>query len=59
MLNIGDNVLEKFLIKGMIQYIHKFGYLNDNQFGFTYQKSTTYATKAVKVFIEHGFEKGE
>jgi len=52
LVNIGGNVLEKFLIKRIMHHIHKYGYLNDNQFGFNCQKSTTDANKAMKQFIE-------
>jgi len=36
----------------------KIGYLNDNHFGFTPQKSTTDAAMAVKQFIESELERG-
>ena len=58
MLNIDGNVLEKLLINRIMRNIHKIGYLNDNQFGFTPQKSTTDAAMALKQFVERELERG-
>jgi len=52
LLNIGGKVLEKLLINRIMHHIHKVDYLNDNQFGYTPQKSTMDAPMAVKQFIE-------
>jgi len=59
LVNIGDKVLEKFLIKKIMYHIYIFGYLNDNEFGFTCQKSTTDANMAMKQFIETDWKKVE
>jgi len=42
-----------------MHYIYKIEYLNDSQYGFTPQKSTTDAAMAVKQFIEPELEKGK
>jgi hypothetical protein len=41
-----------------MHHVYKTDFLNGNQFGFTPQKSTTYAAMAVKQFIEPEFERG-
>ena len=58
LLNIGGKVLEK-LLNRIMHYIYKIEYLNDSQYGFTPQKSTTDAAMAVKQFIEPELEKDE
>jgi len=58
LLNIGGKVLEKLLINRIVHHLYKTDFLNDNQFGFTPQKSTTDATMAVKKFIEPELEGG-
>jgi hypothetical protein len=52
LLNIGGKVLEKLLINRIMHYIYQIEYINDSQYGFTPQKSTTDAAMAVKQFIE-------
>jgi len=42
-----------------MHYIYKIEYLNDSQYGFTPQKSTTDAAMAVKQFIQPELEKGK
>ena len=42
-----------------MHYIYKNGYINDNQYGFTPQKSTTDAAMAVKEFLEPEMVKGK
>jgi ribonuclease HI len=59
LLNVGGKVLEKLLINRIMHYIYKIEYINDNQYGFTPQKSTTGAAMAVKQFIEPELEKGK
>jgi hypothetical protein len=49
--NIGGKVLEKLLINRIMHHVNKIDFLNDNQFGFTPQKSTTDAAMEVKQFI--------
>jgi hypothetical protein len=58
LLNIGGKVLEKLLINRIMHHVYKTNFLNDNQFGFTPQKSTTDAAMAVKQFIESELERG-
>jgi hypothetical protein len=58
LLNIGGKVLEKLLINRIMHHVYKIDYLNDNQFGFTLQKSMTLAAMAVKQFIEPALERG-
>ena len=41
-----------------MRHLYKTDFLNDNQFGFTPQKSTTDAAMAVKQFIEPELERG-
>jgi len=59
LLNIGGKVLEKLLINRVMHYIYKNGYINDNQYGFTPQKSTSDAAMAVKEFLEPELVKGK
>jgi len=42
-----------------MHYIYKIEYINDNQYGFPPEKSTTDAAMAVKQFIEPELEKGK
>jgi hypothetical protein len=41
-----------------MHHIYRTDFLNDNQFGFTPQKSTTDVAMAVKQFIEPELERG-
>ena len=41
-----------------MHHINKIEYINENQFGFTPQKSTTDAAMTVKRFIEPEIERG-
>ena len=59
LLNIGGKVLEKLLINRIMHYTYKNGYINDNQYGFTPQKSTTDAAMVVKEFLEPELVKGK
>ena len=52
-------VLKKLLINIIKHYIYKIEYINERQYGFTVQKSTTDAAMAVKHFIEPELEKGK
>jgi hypothetical protein len=56
--NIRGKVLEKLLINGIMYFIYKIEYINDSQYGFTPQKSTTDAAMTLKQFIEPELEKG-
>jgi hypothetical protein len=58
LLNIRGNVLEKLPINRIMHHIYKIHYINDNQFGFTPQQSTTDAAMSVKQFIEPELERG-
>ena len=57
LINIGGNVLEKFLINRPNQHMYKSGLLIDTQYGFTPQKSTTDAAREAKIFREPELEK--
>jgi len=39
LLNIGGKVIEKLLIKRIMCYLYRTDFLNENQYGFTSQKS--------------------
>jgi hypothetical protein len=52
LLNIGGKLLEKLLINRIMHNIYKIDHINDNQFGFTPQNSTTDAAMAVNQFLE-------
>jgi hypothetical protein len=49
--DIEGKVLEKLLINRIMHHLHKTEFLNQNQFGFIPQKSTTDAAMTVKQFI--------
>ena len=51
-------MLEKLLINRIMHHLYKTDFLNNNQFGFTPQKSTKDAAMAVKQFIEPELERG-
>jgi hypothetical protein len=57
-MNIGGKMLEKLLINRIMHHVYKTDFLNDNQFGFTPQKSTTDAAMAAKQFTEPELERG-
>jgi hypothetical protein len=59
LINVGGKILEKVLINRINHYIYTKGYMNNNQYGFTQQVSTTDAAKAVKGMIEEGLNVGE
>jgi hypothetical protein len=58
LLNIGGQVLEK-LINRIMHYMYKNGYVNDNHYGFTLQKSATDSAMAAKEFLEPELVKGK
>jgi hypothetical protein len=58
LLNVGGNVLKKLLINRIMHFLYSNELLNQNQFGFTPQKSTTDAAMAIKVFIDEALTKG-
>jgi hypothetical protein len=49
--NIGGNVLEKVLINRINYHVYSHEFMNNNQFGFTPQRSTIDAAVAVKNFV--------
>ena len=57
LLNMAGKVLEKLLINRINHHLFKNELLNDRQFGFTPQKSTTDAAMDAKQFIEPVLEK--
>ena len=59
LLNVGGKVLEKLLINRIMHYLYSNGLMNQNQFGFTPQNSTTDAAMAAKYFIEKALTKGQ
>jgi hypothetical protein len=46
------------MINRIMHHVYKIDFLNDNQFGFTPQNSTTDAAMAVKQFIQPELERG-
>jgi len=58
LLNLGGKVLEKLLIKRIMYYLYKTDFLNDNQYGFTPQKSMIETAMLVKQYIEPELERG-
>ena len=51
-------VLEKLLIKRIMHHLYKTEFLNDNQYGFTPQMSTTDAAMEVRQYIQPQLERG-
>ena len=47
------------LINRIIHFLYSNNLLNQNQFGFTPQKSTTDATMAAKNFVDEALNKGQ
>jgi hypothetical protein len=58
LLNIGGKVLEKLLTKIMMYYLYKTYFLNENQYGFTPQKSTIDAAMVAKQYTEPELKRG-
>jgi len=58
LLNVGGKVLKKLLINRIMHFLYSNELLNQNQFGFTPQKSSTYAAMTVKDFIDEALTKG-
>jgi hypothetical protein len=58
LLNIEGKVPGKLLIKRIMHHLHKTEFLNDNQYGFTPQNSTTDAAMEVRQYIESQLERG-
>ena len=52
-------MLEKLLINRIDHHVFDHDLMNNNQYGFTPQRSTTDAAMAVKGFVEEGLETGE
>ena len=59
MLNAGGKVLQKLLINRIIHFLYSNDLLNQNQFAFTPQRSTTDAAMAVEDFIDEALTKGQ
>jgi hypothetical protein len=59
LLNIGGKVLAKVLINRIHHHVYSNNFMNNNQYGFTPQKSTTDAAIVVKDFVEEGLKAGE
>lgn len=59
LLNTGGKVLEKLLIDRIMHYAYSRHLMNDNQFGFTPQKSTTDAAMTVKEYVEESLKGGQ
>jgi hypothetical protein len=59
LLNVGGKVLEKLLISRIMHFLNSKDLMNPNQFGFSPQKSTTYAAMAVKDFIDEALTRGQ
>ena len=59
LLKTGGKVLEKALINRIMHHINRNMPLNENQYGFMPQKSTTDAVMALKEFVEENLETGK
>ena len=59
LLNVGGKILEKLLINRIMHFLYSNDLLNQNQFGFTPQRSTVDAAMAAKDFIEDALKKGQ
>jgi len=59
LLKAEGNVLEKPLMKRIMYNVYKTEFLNDNQYGFTLQKSTTDAAMEARQYIEPQIVRGE
>jgi hypothetical protein len=59
LLNVEVKVLEKLLINRIMHFLYTNDLLNQNQFGFSPQKSTTDAAMVVKDFIEEALTYGQ
>jgi len=59
LLDAGGNVLEKLLINRINHHVYSRGHLNENQFGFRPQKSTTDAAMVLKGFVQNSLAAGD
>ena len=59
LLNTGAKVLEKLLINRIMHHAYSNGLLNNNQYGFTPQRSTVDAAMAVKNILQEGLDNGQ
>jgi hypothetical protein len=59
LLNTGEKVLEKLLINRINHHVFTHDVMNNNQYGFTPQRSTSDAAMAVKEYVEEGLAAGE
>jgi hypothetical protein len=51
--------MEKILITKINYWVYSTNFLNNNQYGFTPQRSTIDATMAVKNIVDEGLKAGE
>src|SRR5215469_13861912 len=58
LLDTGGKVLEKLLINRINHHVFAHDIMNNNQYGFTPQRSTSDAAMAVKEFVEEGLATG-
>ena len=59
LLNVGGKVLEKLLINRVTHALYSNDLLNQNQFGFSPQRSSTDAAMAVNEFIDEALTTGQ
>lgn len=59
LLNTAGKVLEKLLISRISHHVYTKNLVNDSQYGFTPQKSTTDAAMAVKGYVEENLRSGQ
>jgi hypothetical protein len=59
LLNIEGKIMEKILITRINYWAYSTNFLNNNQYGFTPQRSTIDAAMAVKNIVDEGLKAGE
>ena len=59
LLNVGRNILERALINRINQYMYSTDFLNNNEYGFFRQMSTTDTIVFLKDLVQEGFSKRE
>jgi hypothetical protein len=59
LINTGGKVLEKLLINRINHHVFSHNYMNNNQYGFTPQKSTIDTAMAVKNVVSDGLTAGD
>jgi hypothetical protein len=58
LLNIEGKIMEKILITRINYWVYSTNFLNNNQYGFTPQRSTIDAAMAVKNMVDEGLKAG-